>query len=131
MKNLLSSLLLLTALLSLAASTGPTYTQDYFYVFRVQTDPSYNGSATATAAPVNAFFNGHFVNDADPTDTHEIAIGAANFDLLAPPWSTQTVTAGGITATGAQIYGLLNAFATAQYNTQQATAKAAKAAANP
>lgn len=129
MKKFVALLLLGAALICGGASTGPTYTQQFSYVYALGTNPQYTaGTATAVSANFQGVFYGHFVNDADPTDAHDISVGSTNFDLLAPPYSTQQFTAAGVTANGAQIYALLNAVATTAYGNSQAAAKAAKSA---
>lgn len=112
-----------------AGASGPTYTQQYAYVNPFQSAPGNSGSsATPTTGITQFYFYGHFVNDADPTDTHDIMLSGmpVQFDMLAAPYATKTVTVGGVTLTYAQVYGFMIATGTQEFNASQAAAKAAK-----
>lgn len=74
---------------------------------RFQCDPKYDVNGNATGAPVDAYLQADFVNDADATDTAS-KHGEVHFDGLDPALAAVTVTFGGVTTTIPKVFGLMN-----------------------
>lgn len=128
MKKLFLAVLALVAIVAFAA-VGPTYTQQYAYVQLSNCAPGYTaGTVTQTSATVSSSLTGHFVNDADPTDSHDLTILNFSFDLMDAKLRDKTVTVGKATVTYGQLALLMTAACAQEGGVQQAAVAAARIA---
>jgi hypothetical protein len=107
-KTILAAVLLsFAALLCFAAAT--TFTEGPATLWRVQSDPVFNGNGTLTNGNATFFFRSTYTNSGNASDTFTKELGSVNVDFVANgsnhtvTLTGQTITVNGVQSTNATV----------------------------